>query len=144
MLQEGLLSLTIYAFGVTAVMALHQVTRVDSPDKCLSSSNKRGREVLTVEPAVQTKASKAMLQPGSVLKVLHVGCCTIKCCLQAAHLLCSRRLLQHRTARRRQSLSTPAFLSILRPGPQDVFEDCCCVSSLCSVRIERSWWLRSP
>ena len=63
-------------------MALHQATRLDSPDKCFSSSNKCGSKVVTVEPAMQTKASKAMLQPWKVLKVLHVGCCTIKSCLQ--------------------------------------------------------------
>ena len=81
-----------------AMMALHQAMRLHSPDKSFSSSNKRGSEVLTVEPAMQTKASKAMLQPREVLKVLHVGCCTIKSCLQAANFLFSRRLLPRTTA----------------------------------------------
>ena len=105
-------------------MALHQATRLDSPDKCFSDSNKRGSEVLTVEPAMQTKAPKAMLQPREVLKVLHVGCCTIKSCLQAPQSMCSRQLWPHITAMRRHSLSKPASprCSILRQSLPKGFE----------------------
>ncbi len=102
-------------------MALQPAMHLDSPDKCFPSSNKRGSEVLTVEPAMQTKASKSMLQPRKVLKVLHVGCCAIKSCLQAAHSLCCRRLLPCKRALQRQSLSARRLFprcGMPRPSPQ--------------------------